>query len=312
MKFHSAGKDPARNIEKPHTLGILFYFAIGKKSIRSNITFRSTSGIIFIGVLFRMHTFDFPLFLTVVVLLLGIIYLTDILFLKKKRLAQGAAMPRPKLVEYAHAFFPVLFIVLLIRSFVVQPYRVPTGSLEPTILPGDFIAVNQFAYGLRLPVLNTKILSIGEPKKGDITVFRWPVDPAVDFIKRVIGVPGDHIEYKNKVLFINGKKIPLTYLGKGEDLEPGGNIPVQRYSETIGKKKHAIFINPELDKYGNFSIDVPPGYYFMMGDNRDDSADSRDWGFVPEANLIGKGFFIWMSWDSQTDRIRWSRIGTVI
>lgn len=259
-----------------------------------------------------MSTFNFPLLLTIAVFASGIIWLIDILFFKKQRLAKNPQAKEPTLVEYAHSFFPVLLIVLLIRSFLVQPYRVPTGSLEPTVLPGDFLAVNQFAYGLRLPVTNTKFISIGEPKRGEIAVFRWPVDPSVDFIKRVAGVPGDHIVYKDKILYINGQQATQTLIGDATDYEPEGNIAVREYSENLAGVEHKILINPVGGETDDIDVTIPPGYYFMMGDNRDDSADSRAWGLVPEKNLIGKAFVVWMSWDSQTHRIRWNRIGTVI
>jgi len=259
-----------------------------------------------------MSTFNFPLLLTILVFVSGVIWLADVACLKKRRLANNPQATEPKLIEYARSFFPVLLLVLVIRSFLVQPYRVPTGSLEPTILPGDLVAVNQFAYGLHLPVLNTKIFSIGEPKIGDIAVFRWPVDPNVDFIKRVVGVPGDHVVYKDKVLYINGKEATQTLVGNAIDYEDGGNLHVKKYQEDLNGIKHDILINPYGGQIGNFDVVVPKGYYFMMGDNRDNSADSRDWGFVPASDLIGKGFLIWMSWDSQTHRIRWSRIGTVL
>lgn len=259
-----------------------------------------------------MSTFNFPLLLTILVFVSGLIWLADILFLKRRRLANNQKATEPKLIEYARSFFPVLLLVLVIRSFLIQPYRVPTGSLEPTILPGDLVAVNQFSYGLRLPVINKKIINIGEPKIGDIAVFRWPVDPNVDFIKRVVGVPGDHVVYKDKVLYINGKEAKQTLLGDGTDYEDSGNLNVKKYQEDLDGVKHDILINPYGGQIGNFDVVVPKGYYFMMGDNRDNSGDSRDWGFVPESDLIGKGFLIWMSWDSQKHRIRWNRIGTVL
>jgi len=259
-----------------------------------------------------MSTFNFPLLLTVIVFLTGIIWLVDVLFFKRRRLKKTPHAKEPKLVEYSRSFFPVLLLVLVIRSFIIQPYRVPTGSLEPTILPGDFIAVNQFAYGLRLPVINTKIASVGEPEIGQIAVFRWPVDPNVDFIKRVVGTPGDHVVYKNKVLYINGKEATQKLIGGATDYEEGGNLNVKKYQENLNGIKHDILVNPYGGQIGDFDVVVPKGYYFMMGDNRDNSADSRDWGFVPEENLIGKGFFIWMSWDSQKHRVRWRRIGTVL
>lgn len=252
---------------------------------------------------------NFPLILTLAVFLTGLIALVDILFFEKNRRPNQ----KPNFIfENARSLFPVLLIVLLIRSFIVQPFRVPTGSLEPTVMPGDFLLVNQFAYGLRLPVINTKIMSVGEPKRGQIAVFRWPVNPHIDFVKRVIGIPGDHIMYQNKVLYINGVEAKQTYIGMSVDEEPGGNIPVQQYLENIDGVTHKININPNGGETADFDLIVPEGQYFMMGDNRDDSADSRSWGFVPEENLIGKGFLIWMSWDSQTHRIRFSRLGTVI
>lgn len=252
---------------------------------------------------------NFPLILTLAVIITGIISLIDVLFFAKKR--QPAQKPT-FLIEYSRSLFPVLLIVLVIRSFIVQPFRVPTGSLEPTVLPGDFIAVNQFAYGLRLPVLNTKVIAVGEPKVGEIAVFRWPVNPDIDFVKRVIGVPGDHIVYKDKVLYINGKEATQTYIGMATDIEPTGNIAVKEYQEDLNGVKHNIIINPNGGEMQDIDVTVPAGNYFMMGDNRDNSDDSRDWGFVPESNLIGKGAMIWMSWDSQAHTVRWHRLGTVI
>lgn len=253
---------------------------------------------------------DFPLILSSLVIAFGIISLIDILFFAAKR--QAAGTKQPTIVEYARSFFPILLIVLLIRSFLVQPYRVPTGSLEPTILPGDFIVVNQFAYGLRLPVLNNKILSVGEPKLGDIVLFRWPSDPRMVFVKRVIGIPGDHLVYKNKVLTINGKVAKQKDLGM--DLDQAGAIPMpmQVKSESLPSGEHKIFTRSDYNMTDDFDLIVPAGNYFMMGDNRDNSDDSRVWGFVPEANLVGKAFGIWMSWDSHNNTVRWKRIGKAI
>lgn len=252
---------------------------------------------------------NFPLILTIAVFVTGIISLIDILFFAKKR--KPDTKPNT-LTEYSRSLFPVFLIVLIIRSFIVQPFHVPSGSLEPTVLPGDLVAVNQFAYGLRLPVVNTKVVSVGEPKTGQIAVFRWPPQPNIDFIKRVIGVPGDHIQYINKVLYINGKEATQTFEGMAVDHEPDGDITVKKYLEDLNGVKHYIYINPNGGETQDFDLIVPPGSYFMMGDNRDNSADSREWGFVPESNLIGKAFFIWMSWDSQAHRVRWNRIGTVL
>jgi signal peptidase I len=258
----------------------------------------------------KMHiAFDFPLILTVIVLVSGFIYLLDVLFFAKKRKANGIVKP-PLIIEYSRSFFPALLIVLAIRSFVIQPYRVPTGSLEPTILPGDFIIVNQFAYGLKLPVLNTRIKKIGEPKLGDIVLFWFPKNTSIVLVKRVIGLPGDDIVYKDKVLTINGKKATQEKLGTALDLEGDVSVPAELRKEILPNGvAHEIFVKEGVNEDVNFEIKVPPNHYFMMGDNRDGSDDSRDWGFVPEENLIGQAFGIWMSWDSQVNTIRWSRIG---
>jgi len=254
---------------------------------------------------------DFPLILIFLVFLSGIIALLDLLFFAKRR--QQAGKKQPKTVEYARSFFPVLLLVLLIRSFIGQPYRVPTGSLEPTVIPGDFIAVSQFSYGLRLPVTHTKILNIGEPKLGDIALFRWPVNPARIFVKRVIGVPGDHVVYKNKVLTINGKTMPQKLLGTALDIEPGyKTVSVLRKQEDLMGHKHQIFVHKHGGLPRNFDVVVPKGMYFMMGDNRDNSDDSRAWGFVPESALIGKAYLVFFSWNSAKHDVRWRRIGTVL
>jgi signal peptidase I len=196
-----------------------------------------------------------------------------------------------------------------LRSFLVDPFRIPSGSLEPTLLVGDFVAVNKFAYGLRLPVLEKKILSLGEPKQGEIAVFRWPPNPTYDYIKRVIGVPGDNISYHNKILTINGKEISRIFVEYTTD-ESSGKA-VAKYREEINGVSHDIFIRPDLPAV-DFNVRVPKGQYFMMGDNRDDSADSRYWGFVPDHFFRGKAFLVWMSWNSKMDRIRWSKIGRLI
>lgn len=260
--------------------------------------------------------FDFPLILTLLVLLSGGIALIDFLFFARRRKAENKRLPF--LVEQARAFFPVFLLVWIIRSFIVQPYRVPTGSLEPTVMPGDFIVVNQFAYGLRLPVLNKKIMEIGEPKIGDIALFRWPVDPSVNYVKRVVGLPGDRIVYKKKQLIINGKLMPQTLVKETQDMDPA-RPPVSVYEkiEDLAGVKHAIFLWPEGGYDVEFDIVVPKDMYFMMGDNRDNSLDSRKWGFVPENHLIGKAFGVWMSWDATPKlplykKIRWDRIGKKI
>jgi signal peptidase I len=253
---------------------------------------------------------DFPLLLTLFVIITGLITLADTVFLAKRRKEDTKL---PYAVEFSRSFFPALLLVWIIRSFIIQPYRVPTGSLEPTILPGDFIAVKQFSYGLRLPVINLKIVRISEPHRGDIALFHWPVDPKKLFVKRVIGLPGDHITYQDKLLTINGKPMTQGFLGKAKDIEQDGmTSEVDQKIEDLNGIKHRIFVKPNTRDLVDIDIVVPEGHYFMMGDNRDDSDDSRSWGFVPENLLIGQAFGIWMSWDSQNHQIRWNRIGRVI
>jgi len=252
--------------------------------------------------------FDFPLILTVLTILSGLIALIDMLFFAKKRIW---GEKDPAIVDYARSFFPVLLIVLLIRSFLLQPYRVPSGSLEPTILPGDFIAVNQYDYGLRWPVLRTKFAKIGEPKLGDIALFYWPKDDSMILIKRVIGTPGDHITYKNKVLTINDKVAVQEPIGLSVDQET--NEIVKLFVETLPNGiKHRIFIRPNVHLDEDLDFVVPADSYFMMGDNRDNSEDSRYWGFLPEENLIGKAFATWMSFDAKRTEVRWNRIAKKI
>lgn len=254
---------------------------------------------------------DFTFYLTLAVIVTGIIALLDILFWAKKRSATD--QKQPVIIEYARAFFPVLLLVLIIRSFIVQPYRVPSSSLAPTVMPGDFIAVKQYQYGLRLPVLNTKIVNISEPKHGQIFLFRYPVDPNITFVKRVIGVPGDHIEYKNKVLYINGVEAKQKLLKSTHYIdEHGVYFPENLMEEDLDGIKHQIYVHPEGGETQDIDVVVPPGHYFAMGDNRDDSGDSRMWGFVPEENLIGQAFWTFMSWDGGAtgiNKIRWNRLG---
>ncbi len=216
------------------------------------------------------------------------------------------------LLDQAASFFPIFILVIVIRSFIVEPFRIPSGSLEPSLLIGDFVVVNKFAYGLRLPVLETKVLALGEPKRGDIVVFRWPPSPQFDYIKRVVGVPGDTVSYRDKVLKINGQVAQQTFIKYTNFVNQYGQASqVKELEENLLGIKHDIFVN-DNDKPYDFEITVPKGYYFMMGDNRDNSSDSRYWGLVPEANLRGPAFLVWMSWDGQNNRIRWQRIGRAI
>ncbi len=221
----------------------------------------------------------------------------------------------PSLVEMSRSFFPIILIVLLVRSFVVEPFRIPSGSMMPTLLVGDFILVNKFAYGLRLPVIHTKILDTSKPQRGEVFVFRYPENPQVDYIKRVIGVPGDHIAYRNKVLYINGQQARQSYLGTYVG-EGGGQsmTGARRLQEDLLGTEHDILVMPGRNVFGgDFEFVVPEGQYFAMGDNRDNSRDSRAWGTVPEKNLVGKAFLIWMSWDWSKDYfVSWDRLGDSI
>ncbi len=217
--------------------------------------------------------------------------------------------PYEKLKNSA-AYFPVLFFVLLIRTFVFQPFHVISGSLEPSILIGDVLAVNQSAYGLFLPILHTKILNTGKPARGDIVLFYYPDDPSQVYVKRIIGLPGDHIQYQNKQLIINNKLIPHTLSGYGLDEEPQqAPMLVEQYEENLMGIRHSIYINPRIDLYDNIDITVPKDEYFMMGDNRDDSDGSRRWGSVPQHNLIGRAYRVLRSVGSHWYQLRWRRFG---
>ena len=249
---------------------------------------------------------NFALFLLAVSVMTGAIYLLDLFVLAKKR-KHGKKPPR--WVEYARSFFPIFFTVLLVRSFVLEPFRIPSGSLEPTLLVGDFLIVNKFIYGLRLPVFEKKVLAIQSPKGGDIVVFRWPPNPKLDFIKRVIGVPGDVIQYHHKILTVNGQEAKQDFVQYTTD-ESSGN-PVAEYREHLNGVTHAIYRRADVSGV-DFEITVPPNSYFVMGDNRDDSADSRYWGFVNDNYLRGKAMLTWMSWDNKQWTIRWKRLGRII
>ena len=274
--------------------------------------------------------FDFALLLTGLTALAGVIWLIDALLFGKARkaanqqLAEGALPQRdPWLTEQAKSFFPVLVVVLVVRSFWFEPFQIPSPSMVPTLLVGDFLVVNKYAYGLRLPVLNTKILSVGSPERGDVVVFRRPhsdriapdqLDPeeGKNYIKRLIGLPGDRIRYQNHQLFINDEPMQRaqisSYVG---DIASKVELGTDLLSEQLPDRMHQILNGPNSQLNGDWT--VPPGHYFMIGDNRDGSADSRDWGFVPEANLVGRASFIWFHFDRQRNGIvAWNRIGTKI
>ncbi|MDB6095778.1 MAG: signal peptidase [Francisellaceae bacterium] len=258
-------------------------------------------------------------FLTI---LSGLVCLIDIVFFKHKRalsvIASSHSIDKePKWVEYARAFFPVFLMVLLIRSFLLEPFRIPSTSMLPTLLVGDFILVNKFNYGLRLPVVGTKIVEIGHPKRGDIIVFNHISNKYL--IKRVVGVGGDHILYKDKILYVNGKPVPQEFMSETIHKDTRyHSIPVNHLKETLDEKSHDIYVYPNLKselvepRYKFNDLIVPQNSYFVMGDNRDASDDSRYWGFVQDKDIIGRAFAIWMSWDQQNKDLRWSRIGSLL
>lgn len=255
--------------------------------------------------------FNFELILFYAVVVTGVIVFLNAAFLAPRRNRAGKKK-LPLIIDHARSFFPILLIVFSVRSFAYEPFRIPSGSLKPTLLVGDFILVNKYDYGIRLPVIHTKILSTGEPKRGDIVVFREPPTETRDLIKRVIGVPGDHLSYKNKVLYINGKEISQEFVKYDTDQEDGlGPWSVVQKRENLLGLTHDIYQIPEREN-DDFDVTVPQGKYFMMGDNRDDSADSRVFGFLPEENIVGRADRIWMSYDSVKHPVRWSRVGSRI
>lgn len=264
---------------------------------------------------------DFAAILVIAAFVTGTIWLWDKLILARQRaktLDLGGSVSDidksnkigrlPWYVDFSRSFFPVILAVLVLRSFVVEPFRIPSGSMEPTLFPGDFILVNKFSYGLRLPVTNDKILDLGEPARGDVTVFRYPEDPAVAFIKRIVGLPGDELEYRNKQLFINGEPVPLEPVPSGSEDDKAGH---KQMWEKLGDIQHRIFVTQGRSSFTSKHI-VPEGQYFVLGDNRDNSRDSRYWGFLPEENLIGKAFLIWMNSDCVTFNGHCNRIGRTI
>jgi signal peptidase I len=288
---------------------------------------------------------NFALILFVLVILTGVAWVADkLVFLPQRRRAADAAVAefdnqqarigerfadenapvtrarlrddklrQPWWLEYTASFFPVILVVFVVRSFVVEPFKIPSGSMVPTLLVGDFILVNKYDYGIRLPITNTKITEGRPLQRGDVVVFRYPKDESVDYIKRVIGLPGDIVSYEDKKLTINGKPVPETPLPDYFDEERIGYA--KQFEEDIDGRKNRILNNPAVPpfivgaedypyrdncKYDAHGVTckVPPGNYFMMGDNRDNSADSRYWGFAPDKNVVGRAFFIWMNFSS--------------
>ena len=280
---------------------------------------------------------NFPLLLVIAVAVCGLLALLDLVFLaprRRKAIAnyQASVKPadtqvieklnkEPLLVEYGKSFFPVLFIVLVLRSFLVEPFQIPSGSMKPTLDVGDFILVNKFSYGIRLPVIDKKIIEVGDPQRGDVMVFRYPSDPSVNYIKRVVGLPGDKIRYtSDKHLYVNDQLVAEQMVGT----EPGTLGSAELYKEKLGEVEHMI--RKEMSRYRappDKEWTVPAGHYFMMGDNRDNSNDSRYWddpnipkdelGMVPDKNIVGKAFAVWMSWpEPKTNNLpNFSRVGLI-
>jgi signal peptidase I len=262
---------------------------------------------------------DFSQFLLVTVAITGAYWLAELLYFKPTRVASAkvlsessrhSVLQQPWWLDWTAGLFPLLCVMFLLRSFLFEPFKVPTGSMIPSIAIGDMMLVNKFQYGVRLPILNTKVVDVSSPQRGDIMVFRFPPKPSQNYVKRVIGLPGDDISYLNKVLTVNGKVLSKTPQNDYLDLDTMALS--KQFEEVIGDKKHLLlnednrpayvagaieFPNSEQCKYTVEGVrcTVPAGHYFMMGDNRDNSLDSRYWGFVPEANIVGKATFVWMN-----------------
>ena len=224
--------------------------------------------------------------------------------------AKGRILMQPWWLDWTAGLFPVIAIVFVLRSFLFEPFKIPSGSMIPTLWVGDLILVNKFTYGIRLPVINTKITEGNKPQRGDVMVFRYPPQPSLDYIKRVVGLPGDEVAYLNKRLTINGKEVPVEAVPDFFDEDVMRYF--KQYQEQLGTHTHRLLNNPEVPAFvqgaSNFAYrdncrysvegvvcKVPEGHYFMMGDNRDNSLDSRYWGFVPDANIVGRAFFVWMN-----------------
>lgn len=297
--------------------------------------------------LLRAEGLDFSLVLVLIALVSGVVWAFDAWWLRPARERHAAqsgkpadAAREPATVDYARSFFPVALIVLVLRAFLFEPFRIPSDSMMPTLLDGDFIVVSKFAYGLRLPVTNSRIVDIGSPQRGDVAVFRYPPDPRINYIKRVVGLPGDRVRIEADRVVVNGEPVPFEQLGLYND---GCYVDMQLAEEQLGEHAHQVlYCNtprdfsvpalPTCDRrmtrnyvctpdalalrpdHGDVSdIDVPPGKYLMIGDNRDNSADGRYFGFVPEENLVGRATRIWFNWDPhRAGGPKWDRIGARI
>ena len=277
-------------------------------------------------------TVDFPLILLCLVFGSGLLWLLDSLFLApgRKRIASAlqAQYPRwnvegspdagsyqsrvaakarePVLVEYARSFFPVLLVVFVLRSFLVEPFQIPSSSMVPTLEVGDYILVNKYTYGIRLPVIRTKVLALNNPQRGDVVVFFPPHMNDTYFIKRVVGLPGDTVEYRNKQIFVNGERVERERAAE-QFAQSSHNITGR---ESLGESEHLMQVDTRRPS-SDFSVVVRPGHYFMKGDNRDNSSDSRVWGQVSEKDIVGKAFAIWMHWDTLISLPSFSRVGAI-
>ncbi len=261
---------------------------------------------------------NFALVLFLLLVFCAAVWLLDRALLRRLRAADA---PEPWYIEYPKSFLPVILAVFVLRSFLVEPFRIPSGSMIPTLLVGDFILVNKYAYGIRLPVVNHKIIDIGDPQRGDVMVFRYPENTQVDYIKRVVGLPGDTVRYVDKQLSINGVPAPMEPAGEFIDVDSSaGFIASQRFRTALGEHRFDILVRPQQPsvllgqvrrfeghdqcryRSDGFECTVPAGHYFMMGDNRDASSDSRYWGFVPDQNIVGKAFLVWWNF-GRFDRV---------
>lgn len=289
---------------------------------------------------------NFSLLLVIITVVSGVVWLIDHRLLAPRRAAAArtagrdpATLEMPGTVDYARSFFPIMAVLLIVRSFLFEPYRIPSDSMMPTLLDGDFILVNKYAYGLRLPVTQEKVVDIGAPQRGDVAVFRYPPDPGVNYVKRVVGLPGDLVEVRNDQLIINGKPVTLRQLSRYED---GCYQNMRLAEEEFDGRKHQVLHCLSSDPLavpplpacnrsilqgyicnestaginadsGDRIMQVPAGQYLMVGDNRDNSSDGRVWGFVDESLLVGKASLVWFNWDLQrSGGPNWARIGTSI